>query len=110
MTDSFLGLKVFAVCNHPGGVNAIVPVLTALREKGAQCCVVTGDYGLKRCAREGIPAEAVHSPVSYEAAMKMLDEYSPDCVLLGTSEPADPQRGRLEALFLLLPGIGSVCK
>lgn len=90
---------VLAVCNHPGGVNAILPVVTALQRQGVSCSGVVTRWGADRFRDAGIVVEVVRSPMRVAAAAQVLRERHPDIVLLGTSEPEDPVIGRLEAMF-----------
>lgn len=75
--------RVLAVVNHPGGANAVVPVVQHLIHAGVPCGIMTVAERVPSLARLGLPA--------YEAPEPLVFDPRPDVLLLGTSVP-DPRR------------------
>lgn len=90
---------VLAVCNHPGGANAIFPVLVELQRQGANCYSITSGSAVSKFINAGIKNKVIVDRINHEAAERLLHHYRPDVVLLGTSELEDPVIGRCEAHF-----------
>lgn len=96
--DFFFESRVLAVANHPGAANAIVPVLLRLKRAKAEVLVLVSPLAEAICTEASIAVETVKSFFTVEAAEEVIKRFSPDFILLGTSEPEDPLLGRLEAV------------
>ena len=93
---SITNIRILAVCNHPGGVNAILPVIELFKEK---CLVITTSRNAGLLRDLDIRHKVLSEQVTESCAEEILVAYQPDLILLGTSEPEDPKIGRLEAIF-----------
>jgi hypothetical protein len=91
--------RVFFVCHHPGGANAILPVLIALRDRGGYC------EGMVSQLSQGVLSSCFPSTylmddrVREDFAIDTIRKFNPDLVVLGTSEPEDLVLGKPEAVF-----------
>ncbi len=98
--------KILATSWHPGGANAIVPVVKRLREEGKVDVVAIGhQYSEDIFRREGINYRAIMdyglSDVSLGSMERVLNEENPGMVLTGTSVQDDKNREVIEQTLTL---------
>ena len=94
--NNFRQKKILGVCNHPGGANAILPVIGKLKEFGAHCRVLASENSRGLFEKAGIATGVLAARMTGVWARDILAEFSPDLLLLGTSEPEDRSLGRVE--------------
>ena len=93
--------KILATSWHPGGVNAIMPVIKRLRDEGAYDVVVIGHgYSESMFGAAGVEYRAIRDYGIEDAALgsmdRLLQAESPDLVLTGTSTQSNDQRHVIE--------------
>lgn len=99
MTKRLKPAKILVVCDNPGGVNAALPVVADLQLGGANCIVVTTAYGSDKFNKLSVPVTVMNGTVSDVLVDDLLNENTPDLVLLGTSEPNANTVYRIESNF-----------
>jgi hypothetical protein len=81
--------KLLATSWHPGGINAIVPVIKQLIADGTDIVVLGHEFSEPILAKAGIPFKTINdfglSDVSPKSMETILKEISPSLVLMGTS-------------------------
>ena len=98
-------MKVLASSWHPGGINAIIPVIQALRSREEN--VVTIGYGVSRpiLQNHGIPYKTLEEygfpELTREATDYVLDHEKPDVILCGTSAQDEYTTYVIEQLLTL---------
>ena len=91
--------RVFFVCHHPGGANAILPVLLALKDRGGRCEGMVSRLSNNIFFSYFPDLHLMDEWVSEDSAISAIRKCKPDLVVLGTSEPEDPILGKPEAVF-----------
>jgi hypothetical protein len=94
-------LRIITVTNHPGGARAVLPVLSFLGSKEFSCRNFTSECGRSFYEKENIEAEIIQSRISLEYIHRIFEEWKPDALIAGTSEPEDKDIGRIEPLFVV---------
>lgn len=98
--------KVLATSWHPGGINAIVPVIKRLREDAQVDVEVLGhEYSAKILERAGLGYKTLEDynleGVSVDEMGELVSAVNPDVVLTGTSTQDDTDRDVLEQTVTL---------
>ena len=93
-------MKVLSVCNYPGSVNALLPVLNALGKSNNSVYVITSHYNHTKFKRTRFKARYLDAPISLELSFEVLNTFKPNILLAGTSEPEDQEVGRVESIFI----------
>ena len=96
-------MKVLSVCNHPGGVNALLPVIDALIKSKHSVSVITRKRNCAVFQDYRLKTKYVEGPVSLDFSLEVFNTIKPDLLLTGTSEPGDPEDedvGRIESIFV----------
>jgi len=98
-TDTKL-VRVLAVCNHPGGAKALVPVLTSLIDHKVDVHLITSRGSLELFSGLEVLCETVSSKPDRSLPLRKIQFTRPDLILLGTSVPDRPDTEWLEVSFL----------
>jgi len=82
--------KILATSWHPGGANAISPVIKSLREKDDVEVVAIGyQYSEKVFERDGVEYRKISDyglkDVALDSMFELLEMESPDLIVTGTS-------------------------
>jgi len=91
--------SILAVCNHPGGANAVIPICLTLINNGYKCHVITSERSSSLFERSEIDFTTIYSQLTIKEINDIFYKHIPDLILLGTSEPEDPKVGRLESII-----------
>lgn len=90
--------SVLGVMADLGGAEAVVPVLTALRDRGDRVTVLAAEPGGTRARGAGFPVRAIDRALSRERADRLLTGARPRAVITGTSwGPDRPELAVLRA-------------
>ena len=93
-------MKLFIVCNYPGGINAVIPVAQKLSVIGHDISFVTSidrrNYFRNIC----LPVIYINAKLSCQDVREMLIDYGVEITITGTTESYDQIVGRLEAIFI----------
>lgn len=106
MIDKNRQKKIVAASWHPGGANAIAPVIKRLIEEGKTDVVVIGHQFSEEIFRsKGISYKTIASyglkDVSLDSMTQLLEMESPDLVLTGTSAQDEGNRDVIEQTLTL---------
>src|SRR3989344_8707683 len=87
--------KLLATSWHPGGVNAIIPVIKKMQEDRKMEVIVLGhEFSEPILSKAGITFKTIKdfglTDVSHDSMQKILEQVSPALVLMGTAS----QEGR----------------
>ena len=93
-------MKILSVSNHPGGVNALIPVLDSLNNAGNCVHVITSRRNRATFKQSRYKLKYVETPISINSSLDVLRTIKPDLLLTGTSEPEDKEVGRIESVFI----------
>ena len=98
--------KIIATSWHPGGVNAILPVIKILNKEGkVDVVTIAHQYSEKILDEKGINYKTINdyglSDVSVKSMERLLQEESPDLVLTGTSAQDENNRDTIEQTITL---------
>ena len=98
--------KIVVTSSHPGGINAIMPVIKRLTvEKKADIVVIGHKYSEKILQKNGIDYKTIDSyslkDVSVNSMRHLLKIESPDLVLTGTSYQDEENKDLIEQTIIL---------
>lgn len=102
--------KIIATSWHPGGTEALIPVVKKLKEdKGLETVVVAHDYSEQLLKKEGIPYRTIKdygiSEITLDSMKELLEQekqdLEPSLVITGTSSPNLGEKDAIEKNLIL---------
>jgi len=93
-------MKILSVCNHPGGINAILPVLIELNKAENKIHIVTNSSNKNIFKDYEFNVIFLNKAITIEKSLELLKDIKPDLLIAGTSEPEKNGIGRLEPIFI----------
>ena len=98
MGEFIMQQPVLFICNHPGAVQAVLPVVLDLKKKNIPLYGVVSERASS--AFEGMAEVFVlKEMIQKKFCEEILYQTQPQALVLGTSEPVDSVIGRMEAVF-----------
>ena len=92
-------MKFLAVCNHIGGLNALMPVINKVKISH-EIIVLTNILNKEKFTNIGIPIFFLDHKIKIKEAKKFMINNFIDLLITSTSEPEDHNIGRLESIFV----------
>ena len=93
-------MRIVVVCNHPGGVNSLRPVVQKLIHEKHNIFIVSSKLNIDDFRSFQCEVLFLDRPIALHGAENVLNSFSPNLLLTGTSEPEDEIVGRLESFFI----------
>ena len=91
-------MNFLIACNHPGGTNALLPVVLKLEQMNHNIHIVTSILNIDKFKSLRCTATYFELPVTFEQAEEILNRKKIDFVLTATSEVLGEVVGRLESI------------
>ena len=93
-------VRILAVCNHPGGAKALIPVLQSFIDREVAVYVITSHGSMPLFSSLRISCEAVSSNSDRSDRLGIIQAIRPSVILLGTSVPDRLDTEWLEVGFI----------
>lgn len=98
MGEFLMDQPVLFICNHPGGVQAVLPVVLDLKKRNIPLYGVVSERASSAFAGM-VEVFVLKEMVQKKFCEEILHKTQPQALVLGTSEPVDYVIGRMEAVF-----------
>ena len=89
-------MVIVSVCNHPGGVNALLPVLDALYKENNDIYIVTHIINQSFFKDSLYHIQYLNSSFSINISTEILKKLKPNLLLTGTSETENYENKGIE--------------